>query len=100
MEVVYASKPSTWEAEAGGISEASLVYRASLRTARATQWDKNFENDYLACGPNHSRQCCVLIAAGSPACGESGVQYMPGSKMLLQSTFESLSLQQGTVREQ
>lgn len=30
--------------------------------------------------PNHSMQCYVLVAAGSPACGESTVQYMPGSR--------------------
>jgi hypothetical protein len=37
--VVHAFNPSTREAEAGGISEfeASLVYRVSSRTARATQ---------------------------------------------------------------
>jgi hypothetical protein len=37
--VVHAFNPSTWEAEAGGSleSEASLVYRVSSRTARATQ---------------------------------------------------------------
>ena len=37
--VMHAFKPSTQEAEAGGFlsSEASLVYRASSRTARATQ---------------------------------------------------------------
>jgi hypothetical protein len=37
---VHTFNPSTWEAEAGGwISkfEASLVYRVSSRTARATQ---------------------------------------------------------------
>jgi hypothetical protein len=34
--VVHAFNPSTWEAEAGGISEfkASLVYKVSSRTAR------------------------------------------------------------------
>jgi hypothetical protein len=37
--VAHAFNPSTWEAEAGGFSEfeASLVYRVSSRTARATQ---------------------------------------------------------------
>jgi hypothetical protein len=37
--VAYAFNPSTWEAEAGGFLkvEASLVYRVSSRTARATQ---------------------------------------------------------------
>jgi hypothetical protein len=37
--VAHAFNPSTWEAEAGGSSEfeASLVYRVSSRTARATQ---------------------------------------------------------------
>jgi hypothetical protein len=39
---VHAFNPSTWEAEAGGFLgisefEASLVYRVSSRTARATQ---------------------------------------------------------------
>jgi hypothetical protein len=36
----HAFNPSTWEAEAGGFwpeFEASLVYRVSSRTARATQ---------------------------------------------------------------
>jgi hypothetical protein len=37
--VAHAFNPSTWEAEAGGFLsyEASLVYRVSSRTARATQ---------------------------------------------------------------
>ena len=36
--VVHAFNPSTWEAEASGFEfEASLVYRVSSRTARATQ---------------------------------------------------------------
>jgi hypothetical protein len=37
--VAHAFNPSTWEAEAGRFSEfkASLVYRVSSRTARATQ---------------------------------------------------------------
>jgi hypothetical protein len=37
--VVHTFNPSTWEAEAGGFSEfeASLVYKVSSRTARATQ---------------------------------------------------------------
>jgi hypothetical protein len=37
--VAYTFNPSTWEAEARWISEfeASLVYRVSSRTARATQ---------------------------------------------------------------
>jgi hypothetical protein len=36
---VHAFNPNTWEAEAGGSLEfeASLVYRVSSRTARATQ---------------------------------------------------------------
>jgi hypothetical protein len=35
--VAHAFNPSTWEAEAGGFQVASLVYRVSFRTARATQ---------------------------------------------------------------
>jgi hypothetical protein len=37
--MAHTFNPSTWEAEAGEISEfkASLVYRVSSRTARATQ---------------------------------------------------------------
>jgi hypothetical protein len=39
--VAHTFNPSTWEAEAGGFVisefEASLVYRVSSRTARATQ---------------------------------------------------------------
>jgi hypothetical protein len=37
--VAHAFNPSTWEAEAGRFlsSEASLVYKVSSRTARATQ---------------------------------------------------------------
>jgi hypothetical protein len=37
--VAHAFNPSTWEAEAGGSHEfeASLVYKVSSRTARATQ---------------------------------------------------------------
>jgi hypothetical protein len=37
--VAHAFNPSTWEAEAGRISEfkARLVYKVSSRTARATQ---------------------------------------------------------------
>jgi hypothetical protein len=36
--VAYAFNPSTWEAEAGGfLFEASLVYKMSSKTARATQ---------------------------------------------------------------
>jgi hypothetical protein len=37
--VAHAFNPSTWEAEAGGFLEfeASLVYRVSSRTAKATQ---------------------------------------------------------------
>jgi hypothetical protein len=37
--VAHAFNPSTWEAEAGGFLtfKASLVYRVSSRTARATQ---------------------------------------------------------------
>jgi hypothetical protein len=36
--VAHACNPSIWEAEAGGFEfEASLVYRVSSRTARATQ---------------------------------------------------------------
>jgi hypothetical protein len=37
--MVHAFNPSTWEAEAGRFLEfeASLVYRVSFRTARATQ---------------------------------------------------------------
>jgi hypothetical protein len=35
--VAHAFNPSTWEAEAGDFEfEASLVYRVSSRTARAT----------------------------------------------------------------
>jgi hypothetical protein len=36
---IYVFNPSTWEAEAGRISEfeASLVYKVSSRTARAIQ---------------------------------------------------------------
>jgi hypothetical protein len=33
--VVHAFNPSTWEAEAGGFLDASLVYRVSSRIARA-----------------------------------------------------------------
>jgi hypothetical protein len=35
--VALAFNPSTWEAEAVSEFEASLVYRVSSRTARATQ---------------------------------------------------------------
>jgi hypothetical protein len=37
--MAHTSNPSTWEAEAGGFlsSRASLVYKVSSRTARATQ---------------------------------------------------------------
>jgi hypothetical protein len=37
--VAHAFNPSTWEAEAGGFlsSKASLIYKVSPRTARATQ---------------------------------------------------------------
>jgi hypothetical protein len=44
--VAHAFNPSTWEAETGGISEfeASLVYRVSSRTARATQRNPVSEN--------------------------------------------------------
>jgi hypothetical protein len=36
--VAQAFNPSTWEAEAGEVEfEASLIYRVSSRTARATQ---------------------------------------------------------------
>jgi hypothetical protein len=35
--VAYTFNPSTWEAEAGGLFEASLVYKVSSRTARTTQ---------------------------------------------------------------
>jgi hypothetical protein len=44
--VAYACNPSTWEAEAGGISEfeASLVYRVSFRTARTAQRNPVLEN--------------------------------------------------------
>jgi hypothetical protein len=37
--VAHTFNPSTWEAEAGGFLEfeASLVYKVSSRTARATQ---------------------------------------------------------------
>jgi hypothetical protein len=37
--MTHTFNPSTWEAEAGGFFEfkASLVYRVSSRTARATQ---------------------------------------------------------------
>jgi hypothetical protein len=37
--VAHAFNPSTWKAEAGGISEfkASLVYRVKSRIAKATQ---------------------------------------------------------------
>jgi hypothetical protein len=44
--LVHTFNPSTWEAEAGGSLEfeASLVYRASSRTARATQRNPILEN--------------------------------------------------------
>jgi hypothetical protein len=35
--VAHAFNPSTWEAEAGKFLKASLVYKVSSRTARATQ---------------------------------------------------------------
>jgi hypothetical protein len=35
--VAHAFNPSTWEAEAGRVYKASLVYKVSARTARATQ---------------------------------------------------------------
>jgi hypothetical protein len=45
--VAHTFNPSSWEAEARWISEASLVYRVSSRTARATQrnpvWKKKKE---------------------------------------------------------
>jgi hypothetical protein len=46
--VAHAFNPSTWEAEAGRFRisefEASLVYRVSSRTARATQRNPVSEN--------------------------------------------------------
>jgi hypothetical protein len=44
--VAHAFNPSTWEAEAGGFLEfeASLVYRVSSRTARATQRNPVLKN--------------------------------------------------------
>ena len=44
--VVHAFNPSSWEAEAGGSLEfaASLVYRVSSRTARATQRNRVLKN--------------------------------------------------------
>jgi hypothetical protein len=43
--VAHAFYPSTWEAEAGEFEfEASLVYRVSSRTARATQRNPVLKN--------------------------------------------------------
>jgi hypothetical protein len=54
--VAHAFNPSTWEAEAGGgrwISEfeASLVYKVSSRTARATQRNLSRKNNKQAILP-------------------------------------------------
>ncbi|GAB1299163.1 NEDD4 family-interacting protein 2 [Apodemus speciosus] len=50
--VAHAFNPSTWEAEAGGSLEfeASLVYRVSFRTAKATQKTLSQEEKLLECG--------------------------------------------------
>jgi hypothetical protein len=44
--MAHAFNPSTWEAEAGGFLsfEASLFYRVSSRTARATQRNPDSKN--------------------------------------------------------
>jgi hypothetical protein len=40
--VVHSSNPSTWEPEAGGFPETSLVYLVSSRTARTTQRERYY----------------------------------------------------------
>ena len=59
--VAHAFNPSTWEAEAGGSEfEASLVYRVSSRTARATQRNPVSKNrkkkNCNACAMNNINQ--------------------------------------------
>jgi hypothetical protein len=43
--VAHAFNPSTWEAEAGGFLEASLVYKVSSRTAKAIQRNPVVKNN-------------------------------------------------------
>jgi hypothetical protein len=65
--VAHAFNPSTWEAEAGSEFEASLVYRVSSRTARATQRNpvSKQQQQRILCLPNREplylsrpAQCC------------------------------------------
>jgi hypothetical protein len=55
---VHAFNPSTWEAEAGEISEfeASLVYRMSSRTARAIQKNPVSKNKTKTKNPNGKKK--------------------------------------------
>ena len=77
---MYASNPSTWEAEAGG--SLKLVWSTEQVSGQQGLHSetKTLKMIILPVVPNHSMQCYVLVAAGSPACGESSVQYMPGSR--------------------
>jgi hypothetical protein len=54
---LHTSNPSTWEAESSNLCEleASLVYRATSRTARATQRSPASENE------KETKQTCIKI---------------------------------------
>ena len=63
-EVAHAYNPSTREAEAGGFlsSEASLVYKVSSRTARATQRNPVSKNKIQKKPKLLKKQCvCVCV---------------------------------------
>jgi hypothetical protein len=65
--VVHAFNPSTWEAEAGRwISKfkASLIYRVSSRTARATQRNPVSKNQKPKQTKKKSVFSCVLLREG------------------------------------
>jgi hypothetical protein len=73
--VAHAFNPSTWEAEAGGgrrISEfeASLVYRVSSRTARATQRNPVL-NPPTPPKKNFSFESGVVVHAFNPSTQEA-----------------------------
>jgi hypothetical protein len=60
--VVNIFNPSTWEAEAGGSEfEASLVYRVSSRTVRATQRKKSCPEKP---SNNHNNIFCIYLSGG------------------------------------
>ena len=70
MVVAHAFRSSTWEAEAGrSLSEASLVYRVSSRSAKATQRNPDSKNQNKKTKQNKKDlfiSCTLLLSSDTP----------------------------------